>query len=146
MEYIAALLALIIGFVIGYLISRLSGAKISENLVRAETLNAELGEKNTRIETELAQLKNELKNETESRAKAEGVLASMNSYSAMIDDTRQRLAGIFGEISVKALQQNSELFSGMAEGTLKTVAEEMKGDIAKRQEAIDSIDILFKFS
>lgn len=69
---------------------------------------------------------------------AGGLIVWLITRSRASDPT-EGLKDTFKAVSAEALESNQQLFINLAQQTLKTVLEEAKGDLGKRQEAIDGM-------
>lgn len=103
----------------------------SRSGVLVEQLTAKTAE-NTRLTSELAALRAET-----------AQLATVNArLSTQLDAERaahDRLTNEFKALSADALQRNNESFLKLAQATLEKFSEGAKGDLAARQQAIDSL-------
>ena len=58
---------------------------------------------------------------------------------AVLDEAQKRFSDAFKALSAEALRQNNSSFLELAKTTLEKTQESAKGDLAKRQEAIDAL-------
>ncbi len=56
---------------------------------------------------------------------------------ALLDDAQQKLSNAFAALSAEALKSNNQSFLDLAKSTLETYQQSAKGDLEKRQTAID---------
>lgn len=125
MEIVIALVAAILATVITWLILRSQQAPLIERARLKE-------EENARLLTEVSSLRAETSR-----------LATLNAqFSTQLDAERtahERSSNEFKALSAAALQNNNESFLKLAHATLEKFQETAKGDLASRQQAIDSL-------
>ncbi|HXX76397.1 MAG TPA: DNA recombination protein RmuC [Nitrospiraceae bacterium] len=141
-----ALGALIAGFsVTARLRGRLQGQllNLTERAQRAETLADELRRQVETDRTELGQVRQQLSDSLRARAVAETLVAETSRYveeqKSLLAQSRQELAETFQALSGEALKQNNDAFLNLAKVAFESLQIEAKGDLAQRQQAIDSI-------
>jgi DNA recombination protein RmuC len=141
-----ALGALIAGFsVTARLRGRLQGQllNLTERAQRAETLADELRRQVETDRTELGQVRQQLSDSLQARAVAETLVAETSRYveeqKSLLAQSRQELAETFQALSGEALKQNNDAFLNLAKVAFESLQIEAKGDLAQRQQAIDSI-------
>ena len=71
------------------------------------------------------------------RAQREAELQSANEKLALLEDARSKLEDSFKALSAEALSKNNADFLNLAKSTLEKYQEGAKGDLEKRQEAIN---------
>lgn len=146
---------LLVGAVLGALITGLSVAarlrgrlqgqllSLSERAQRAETLADELRRQVEGDRMELSQVRQELSDSLQARAVAETLVAEATRHveeqKALLAQSRQELAETFQALSGEALKQNNDAFLNLAKVAFESLQIEAKGDLAQRQQAIDSI-------
>jgi DNA recombination protein RmuC len=142
----AGLGALITGLsVAASLRGRLQGQllSLSERAQRAETLADELRRQVEGDRMELSQVRQELSDSLQARAVAETLVAEATRHveeqKALLAQSRQELAETFQALSGEALKQNNDAFLNLAKVAFESLQIEAKGDLAQRQQAIDSI-------
>jgi len=64
---------------------------------------------------------------------------SFEEKKKLLDEAREKLEETFKALSIDALKSNSGEFIKLAKSTLETFQTEAKGDLSKRQEAIDNM-------
>ncbi len=151
------------GFTIGFVVGALLGALIAglwiaarvrarlhgqvlaatERAQGAETLTDELRRQAEQTHVAIDQLRRELAAAAHSRAVAETQaiesIRRVEEQKALLAQSRQELAETFQALSGDALKQNNEAFMTLAKVTFDTLQTEAKGDLAQRQQAIDSM-------
>jgi DNA recombination protein RmuC len=142
----AGLGALIAGLsVAARLRGRLQGQllNLSERSQRAETLADELRRQVESDRAELDQVRQELSDSLQARAVAETLVAEATRHveeqKTLLAQSRQELAETFQALSGEALKQNNDAFLNLAKVAFESLQIEAKGDLAQRQQAIDSI-------
>ena len=122
---IACLLCAIAGFVLSYLWSRSQVSSAREQWLRAGVQAAEL-------EREAATLRSQLL-ELAQRS------AAFEERARMMGDTKQALENAFKSLSADALKDNNAAFLHLAKASLGEFQQVAKGDLEKRQQAIDAL-------
>ncbi len=122
---IACLLCAIAGFVLSYLWSRSEVTSAREQWLRAGVQAAEL-------EREAATLRSQLL-ELAQRS------AAFEERARMMGDTKQALENAFKSLSADALKDNNAAFLNLAKASLGEFQQVAKGDLEKRQQAIDAL-------
>ncbi len=115
----------------------------SERAQRAESLSVELRRQVEQDRFDLDRIRQELSEASQSRAVAEtkAVEATLHldEQKTLLVQARQELAETFQALSGEALKQNNEAFLNLARSSFETLQAEAKGDLAQRQQAIDSL-------
>ena len=122
---IACLLCAIAGFALSYLWSRSQVSSAREQWLRAGVQAAEL-------EREAATLRSQLL-ELAQRS------AAFEERARMMGDTKQALENAFKSLSADALKDNNAAFLNLAKASLGEFQQVAKGDLEKRQQAIDAL-------
>ena len=138
--------ALIVGFWIASRVRTLMQAQLlatGERAQRAESLAEELRRQVQQHSLDLDQVRRDLSEATQARAVAETRAAEaalhLNEQKTLLGQARQELAETFQALSGEALKQNNEAFLDLARSSFATLQAEAKGDLAQRQQAIDSL-------
>ncbi len=109
----------------------------------AEGLRDELRQQIERSDSELSGLRSALDEErrarTEAQTRLEAALENLQEQKKLLDEATAKLADTFKGLSADALKSNNQAFLDLAKKTLEAVVAEAKGDIGKRQEAIDAL-------
>ncbi len=109
----------------------------------AEGLRDELRQQIERSDGELSGLRSALDEErrarTEAQTRLEAALENLQEQKKLLDEATAKLADTFKGLSADALKSNNQAFLDLAKKTLEAVVAEAKGDIGKRQEAIDAL-------
>lgn len=113
--------ALLVGFVAGWVLARRGGAAHDG---ASRRLERELADANMQI----ARLETVVEKDREAAEQREALLAQQ----------REQLAESFQALSSEALRKNNEAFLGLATTKLETMHAQAKGDLEKRQQAIDA--------
>ena len=115
----------------------------SERAQRAESRAEELHRQVQQYSLDLDRLRQDLSEATQARAVAESRAAEaaihLNEQKTLLGQARQELAETFQALSGEALKQNNEAFLDLARSSFATLQAEAKGDLAQRQQAIDSL-------
>jgi DNA recombination protein RmuC len=92
---------------------------------------------------ELGQVRQELSDSLQARAVAETLVAEaarhVEEQKTLVAQSRQELAETFQALSGEALKQNNDAFLNLAKVAFESLQIEAKGDLAQRQQAIDSV-------
>ena len=131
-----ALLSIVITAIIAWLWASKSKAELHERL-RARDDDA------TRLTTELAATKTRLAEVEALKAQADTTLAGERASATerikALTEAHERLTSEFKALSADALKNNNTAFLELARATLEKFQEGAKGDLAARQQAIDSL-------
>jgi DNA recombination protein RmuC len=115
----------------------------AERTQRAETEAAELRKQTDEERAQLARLRDEFSTALQARAVAETrceeTLKSLNEQKTLLAQARQDLAETFRALSGEALKTNNEAFLNLAKTSFETLHAEAKGELARRQQAIDEL-------
>jgi len=128
-------------------------ARVQASLREAEIANAGLAEKATHLEKleatiqerdlTLREREESISQYREREAQLETRLAeqqkSLDEQRQLLDQSREKLSDTFKALSHDALGQNNEQFIKLAKETLDKHLEANKGDLEKRQQAIDEM-------
>jgi DNA recombination protein RmuC len=144
-EFIFLLIGLLFGAVTGWLFARMKATRqimeIQGRTQAAESTNFELRQQIEKKDSELTKFSSELETERTARVTAETRLEeakkSINEQKKILDEATQRLKDTFNALSADALKSNNQLFLELARKTLENLLTEAKGDLGKRQEAIN---------
>lgn len=114
-----------------------------ERAQRAESLAEELRRQSLQDRLDLDQVRQNLAEASQARVVAETRAAEaalhLNEQKTLLGQARQELAETFQALSGEALKQNNEAFLNLARSSFETLQAEAKGDLAQRQQAIDSL-------
>lgn len=142
-----AIAALVVALVFSVLmVKRTKEAVMAEAESRTALLAAQLDQVDAarrELANELATTRNRLSEEAEKRAIAETRLEKEREATteklAMLDDARTKLLDSFKALSSDALKVNNDEFMKLARENFSRMQEGAKGDLEKRQQAIDSL-------
>ncbi len=142
-----AIAALVVALVFSVLmVKRTKEAVMAEAESRTALLAAQLDQADQarrELVSELAMTRNRLSEESEKRAIAETSLEKEREATteklAMLDDARTKLLDSFKALSSDALKVNNDEFMKLARENFSRMQEGAKGDLEKRQQAIDSL-------
>lgn len=146
-EFIFILIGLLLGATVGWLFSRMRLTKqimgMQGKIQAAESIIFELRQQIEKRDSELARFSSELETERKARAIAETRLEEakkgLDEQKRLLDGATQRLKDTFNALSADALKSNNQLFLELARKTLENLLTEARGDLGKRQEAIDGM-------
>jgi DNA recombination protein RmuC len=135
--------ALVAGFGAGFLVARLrAGARPIENATRVAELEAQYaaardqamraGVQAAELEREATTLRSQLM-ETVQRS------AVLEERARMLGDAKALLENTFKSLSAEALRNNNQSFLALARASLAEFQQGAKGDLEKRQMAIDAL-------
>lgn len=130
----------IAGLALGWLLAK---GRYLPGQEQARQEAAGLREASRHREEEIQGLRRVLEAEQQERVKAqtrfEAAQESLSRQAELVEDSRRRLAETFQALSADALKSNNKVFLDLAGGTVNTLLAEMKGDMSRRQEAIDGL-------
>ena len=113
---------------------------------RASAAEAMTGELRTQVEgarRDFEALRKTLDAEREARVRAQTVLeqasANLEEQRTLLEQAQARLADTFRALSDEALKSNNQAFLELARKSFEAVLSEARGDLGKRQEAIDGL-------
>ncbi len=143
------ILGLLIGGAIAYFWARAQTkaaliSKLTEIEVKArgaENTIAELRNQLQERSEEIKKLSEQLKSEQAAKITAETRLEetqkNLEEQKRLLDEAAQKLKDTFNALSSEALKSNNQAFLDLARKTMENYISEAKGDLGKRQEAID---------
>jgi len=109
----------------------------------AESVTAEVRAQAEARSRELETLRAELDRERAARVAAETRLdearSALDAEKALLSAAQEKLADSFKALSVEALKNNNRLFLDLAKETLESQLAAARGDLGKRQEAIEGM-------
>lgn len=143
-ETVIILTGLGIGLLLGGLLVGLWGSgRLRAEAQRAEATAEELRQQVERQRTEAAAVRRELLETQQARTVAETRLAEATTQladqKALLDHARVELVQAFQALSGEALKQNNEAFLKLAAVSFETLHAKAEGELAQRQQAIDSL-------
>ncbi|MBI4278325.1 MAG: DNA recombination protein RmuC [Armatimonadetes bacterium] len=112
-------------------------ARAAEGLT--EELRRQLAERDDEIGTIRTALEGERTAKTEAQTRLEEAHRSIQEQRALLDSAAANLAETFKALSADALRSNNQSFLDLARQSLQTVVQEARGDIGRRQQAIDAL-------
>lgn len=141
--YVSVAAAFVIGCVLGWLLARPKLAELTGRAQGADAVIADLKEKNGELDALIGTLRGELEEQRLACARTETRLeeaqSAIEAQKALLDEARGRLTESFGSLSADALKRNNQLFLELASKALEGIVEQSKGELGKRQEAIDGL-------
>ncbi len=144
------LVGLLVGAVGGLVVGLLIRAGALGSARAAEARRADAHQRNLALEGELAETRTaaaaaqerssslgaELARVSAELAHAQG---SAQERATVLEDNRRQLSGEFARLSAAALRQNNEQFLQLADTKLGETRQAAEGELAKRQQAIESL-------
>ncbi len=117
--------------------------ELADRAVAAETRTAELDRLLAVRRQEVESLRGELDlartARTEAQTRLEAATGNLADQKALLDRAREQLVDVFRSLSSEALAGNTEQFLKLAGETLTRHVEQSRGDLDKRQQAIESM-------
>lgn len=117
--------------------------ELSERAQRAESTTVELRAQQAESRNELAQVRERLAEAEQARAVAETRIEEASRHlaeqQAHLAQTRSELTHVFKALSSESLQQNNQAFLDLARASLETFHAQAAGDLAQRQQAVESL-------
>jgi len=150
-EAVLLAIGLAVGGVVAYLwgsarARALSAAQRAEAEQRASAAEGSLQEVRTQLEgarSDFDALREKLDAESRARTKAETELTeaakNLEEQKKLLEDARSRLSDTFKALSDDALKSNNQAFLELARKSLENLLTDAKGDLGKRQQAIDAM-------
>ncbi|MDQ0287184.1 DNA recombination protein RmuC [Desulfofundulus luciae] len=149
-EALYLLAGLTAGVLAGWLLAGIRIRALSAEVVAvrskamaAEGINAELRQQLNQVQQELNDLRLQVVREHQARVRAETSLEearnSLAEQKKLLAEATQRLTDTFKALSAEALKSNNQAFIALARQVLEGVVVEARGDLQKRQEAIDAL-------
>lgn len=140
MELAMIVAAGIVGLALGWLLAK---GRYLPGLEQARQEASGLRESSRCKEDEIQGLRRVLETEQQERVKAQtrfdAAQESLRRQAELVEDSRKRLVETFQALSGDALKSNNRIFLDLAGETVNTLLAEIKGDMGKRQEAIDGL-------
>ncbi|MCB0344492.1 MAG: DNA recombination protein RmuC [Bdellovibrionales bacterium] len=144
--YIIAISAAAFGLLIGFLLGKLRAANaavLEERLHQREIQLAEFRANSDEKERELAALREHVTSLRSERAELETRIEderrSTQDKIRILEEARERLTDTFKALSLDALKNNNQSFLDLAKQTFEKLQEGAKGELEKRQTAIDEL-------
>lgn len=151
LSILVALIALLLGLIAGwalaqFIAARQEGQRQSIAQVRQEALERELAARDAMLESARAELAatTARANETairlsESEVRRQNEQRSAEEKLQLIEEAKSRLLDAFKALSSDALRSNNETFLKLARTNLETYQQGAKGELEKRQAAIEQL-------
>ncbi len=140
---IAAIIGLLVGGALGWLLAQLRAAsRLAENTAlarRAEDAQAQLASANTALDDARARIG---ALEREAAAAAEQIASrerAIVEQKQLLVEAEKRLSDTFKALSADALRGNNQQFLDLARKTFESLMTEAKGEVDKKQQAIDAL-------
>ena len=134
---------LILGGIAAWLTHSRRISEAENQAASAESAERELRLQIQQKETQSNRLQAELTKEQAGRVAAETQLAAvqvnLEEQKKLLAEATAKLTDTFNALSAEALKSNNRAFLDLAKMTLENLITESKGDLGKRQEAIDGI-------
>src|SRR5450830_159818 len=134
---------LILGGIAAWLTHSRKSSESENQAAAAESAGRELRIQIQQKETQSNQLQIELTKQQAGRVAAETQLAAvqvnLEEQKKLLSEATVKLTDTFNALSAEALKSNNSAFLDLAKKTLENLLTESKGDLGKRQEAIDGI-------
>ncbi|MEI8242609.1 MAG: DNA recombination protein RmuC [bacterium] len=131
------------GAVVVWLLSRTPAAQLRERATMLDSRLAALGAEREAFESRFAALQLELQRlgarEAELKATLSSERAAAQEKLALLENARTALADAFKALSADALRNNNQSFLELARTALETFQSQARGDLSKRQQAIDEL-------
>jgi len=102
---------------------------LERDLADARVVAADAQDRSSSLGTELARVSAEL----------DHVRGANDERAAVLEESRRQLTGEFARLSAVALQQNNQQFLQLADAKLGETRQAADGELAKRQQAIESL-------
>ena len=130
----------VIGLIIGAIFAWLASSRRASS---AEGKVTELHAQNQKADDDFRALRSELDKTLEAKVKAETQLSEtlqrLDEERKLLEDARTKLTDTFKALSDDALKSNNKAFLELAKSSLDKVMAEAKGEMGKRQEAINGL-------
>jgi DNA recombination protein RmuC len=144
------LVGLLVGAVAGFVVGLLSRTGALSAARTAESRLLDARERNQLLESELADARAAATNERDRSSSLDAELARVaaeldharathDERAAVLEESRRQLTGEFARLSAVALQHNNEQFLQLADAKLGQTRQAADGELAKRQQAIESL-------
>lgn len=146
-EILFLILGLAVGLAVGWVLARgRAASQMAEAQQRATAAEGIVGELRGQVEkaaADLSDLRGLLDDERQLRVRSQTQLEqaaqSLQQQKALLDDAQGRLLDAFKALSSDALRSNNQAFLELARKAFDAAIAEARGDVGKRQEAIDSL-------
>jgi len=114
-------------------------SQLAANESTANQLRDQLAQSEETITTLRTQLDNERQNRVVVETRLEETSKQFEQQKKTLEESEKKLKESFESLSAKALRTNAEQFLNSAKKTFETMLAEAKGDLGKRQEAINTL-------
>ena len=104
-----------------------------------DELRQQLAANDRQLDGVRAALDAESRARTEAETRLEQVRESLRDQQRLVEETTARLTDTFRALSADALKSNNQSFLDLAKQSFASIVAETKGDVGKRQEAIDAL-------
>ena len=139
---ILILLVAVVFAVAGYIVARLSARRDPEAIARISTLEAQLEaarEQGRQKGIQAAELEHDLDVVRDQLADSQQRATANEERVRVMGESKQALENAFKSLSAEALKSNNQQFLDLARASLAEFQQSAKGDLEKRQQAIDAI-------
>src|SRR6266542_6517837 len=114
-------------------------ARAREAEVIRDELRQQLGSKDEETSKLRLALTEEQKSRIEFQTRLEAAQQNFNEQKELLEKAKSTFKDAFGALTADALKNNNQSFLELAKECLRAIVNETKGDIGKRQEAIDGL-------
>ncbi len=104
-----------------------------------DELRQQLAANDRQLDGVRAALDAESRARTEAETRLEQVRESLRDQQRLVEETTARLTDTFRALSADALKSNNQSFLDLAKQSFASIVAETKGDVGRRQEAIDAL-------
>jgi len=140
-------LMLVVGLVLGgamVWLWALGKTKLIEELrAQKDALQSDLGARTREMAGERAELQQQVRNESEQRVAAQTeykqAKAALEEQRRLLDEAQVKLTHTFEALSAQTLKSNNQAFLDLAKSTFDAIQAQARGDLDKRQQAIDGL-------
>ncbi|MAG72111.1 MAG: DNA recombination protein RmuC [Acidobacteria bacterium] len=145
-EITVAVVAALLGGGVAWLLATRARTTDAELEARARSaegirdeLRRQLADKDGQLEALRKTLEDEARARTEAQTRLDQAREGLRDQQRLVEETTTRLTDTFRALSADALKSNNQSFLDLAKQSFESIVAETKGDVGKRQEAIDGL-------
>jgi DNA recombination protein RmuC len=142
-DWMMLIVGLMLGSAIVWLWAR-GKTKATERLIQELRVQRDSLQSDLSVRTgEIAELQEQVRNESEQKLVAQTehkqAQASLEEQRRVLDEAQAKLTHTFEALSAQTLKSNNQAFLDLAKSTFETIQAQARGDLDKRQQAIDGV-------
>ena len=139
MDLLSFVIGLVVGAVVGYMVVLVRSREAGKATGKCELLEAQIKTANDDFNALRATLDTERQLRVRAETQRQETFHRLDEEKKLLDDAKLKLTDAFKALASDTLQMSNQEFLKLAKETFDKTLAEAKGDLGKRQEAIDGL-------